>query len=80
PNLILMDINLPDISGWDLSCRLKHHPITKDIPIIAVTSLTMQKNYERSQQVGIDVHFSKTAHRNELLRHMEALLNNKHTA
>ena len=80
PDLILMDINLPDINGWDLSWKLKHHPVTKDIPIIAVTSLTMQQNYERSQQVGIDVHFNKASHRNELLRHLEDLLNNQYSA
>ena len=77
PDLILMDINLPDIDGWDLSYKLKRHPLTKDIPIIAVTSLTMQQNYEHSRQVGIDVHFNKASSHAELFRHVDELLNNQ---
>lgn len=80
PDLILMDINLPDINGWELSRKLKNHPITKDIPIIAVTSLTMKQNYEYSQQVGIDVHFNKASHRDELLKHIDNLLKRQKSA
>ena len=54
PDLIMMDINLPDINGWELTRKLKAHPLTKNIPIIAVTSLTMEDNYYRvSKQVLI---------------------------
>ena len=78
PDLIMMDINLPDINGWELTRKLKAHPLTKNIPIIAVTSLTMEDNYLSSQQAGIDLHFSKATDYRVLFRHVQTLINNQH--
>lgn len=74
PALILMDINLPDMTGWELTDKLRHHVLTRSIPIIAVTSLTLRQSYEASRQAGIDLHISKSIHRQQLLHHIENLL------
>src|SRR5687767_7829899 len=41
PDLILMDLQLPDISGYDAVRRLKNHPLTRTIPVVAVTAFAM---------------------------------------
>ncbi|MGH7135659.1 MAG: response regulator [Pirellulales bacterium] len=68
PQIILLDIGLPDMDGWDLARRLKEklepvHPV-----IIAVTGHTAQEDRLRSKQAGIDHHLNKPAFRQDLMR------------
>jgi len=74
PALILMDINLPDIDGWELTRRLRGHHLTCDIPIIAVTSLNRDRSYHESKDAGINLHLSKSMIHTALIPNMEALL------
>lgn len=68
PQIILLDIGLPDMDGWDLARSLKEklepvHPV-----IIAVTGHTAQEDRLRSKQAGIDHHLNKPAFRKDLMR------------
>ena len=40
PDAVILDLNMPDGSGWETACKLKQDPVTKDLPLIAITGLT----------------------------------------
>src|SRR4029077_12859048 len=54
PDLILMDISIPIIDGWEATQVLKHDPVTRSIPIIALTAHALASDRERAMEVGID--------------------------
>ncbi len=59
PDLILMDINLPEIDGYTLTARLKEIPDTQQIPIIALTANVMKGDRERTIEAGCDGYIQK---------------------
>ncbi len=59
PDLILMDIQLPEVSGLDVTKWIKEDPATADIPIIAVTAFAMKGDEERIRQGGCEAYISK---------------------
>lgn len=59
PNLILMDINMPDVDGYTLTATLKNDPLYREIPIIAITANVMRGDRERSLQSGCDGYIEK---------------------
>ena len=59
PDLILMDIQLPNIDGLDLTKEIKNNPEMTDIPIIAVTAYAMKGDKERILEAGCDAYVSK---------------------
>src|SRR5512139_3526048 len=54
PDLILMDINMPDMDGYTLTSRIKTMPRFASLPIVAVTANVMRGDRERSLQAGCD--------------------------
>jgi two-component system, cell cycle response regulator DivK len=67
PDLILMDINLPDIVGTEVAQRIKANPQLTHIPIIALTANAMHGDRERFLTEGCDGYIAKPVSRNELL-------------
>jgi two-component system cell cycle response regulator DivK len=67
PDLILMDINLPDIDGMEVTARLKDIPGTANIPVIALTANAMYGDRERFLAAGCDGYLAKPITRIELL-------------
>ena len=59
PDLILMDIQLPEKSGLDVTAEIKAEPSTRDIPVIAVTANAMRGDRERCLEAGCDEYFTK---------------------
>jgi CheY-like chemotaxis protein len=59
PDLILMDISIPIIDGWEATQVLKHDPETRHIPIIALTAHALASDRERAMQVGCDGYLAK---------------------
>lgn len=59
PDLILMDINMPDIDGYTLTAQIKSQPDLKHIPIIAMTANALKGDRERSLQAGCDGYIQK---------------------
>ncbi len=67
PDLILMDINLPDISGLEATARLKASPQLSWIPIVALTANAMHGDRENCLAAGCDGYLAKPVMKNELL-------------
>jgi len=59
PSLILLDMMLPDLDGWEVFSRLRHHPLTTMIPVIAVTALARQQDRDRIIAAGFNEYVSK---------------------
>ena len=59
PDLILMDLQLPDISGFDAVRQLKDHPATRAIPVIAVTAFALAGDQEKALRGGCDGYVAK---------------------
>jgi two-component system cell cycle response regulator DivK len=59
PDLILMDINLPEVDGYSLTTHLKLRPELKAVPIIALTANVMRGDRERSLEAGCDGYIQK---------------------
>ncbi len=75
PDIILVDINLPDMTGWELTRKVRSHPKTKDIPVIAITSVNSKRYFDLSMEAGIDLHLNKTTHYTVILKHIDDLYN-----
>jgi two-component system cell cycle response regulator DivK len=58
PDLIVMDIQLPDVSGLEIARRLKDHEILRSIPIVAVTAFAMSGNEDKILENGCDAYIS----------------------
>ena len=74
PDLILMDIQLPDISGLDATLLLKQDDQTRDIPIIAVTAFVTPEDKAKALKSGCDACVAKPVNISNLLRTVESLL------
>lgn len=59
PDLILMDMALPEMNGWDATERIRKHPETKDIPMIAMTVHTLTVERKRALDAGVNAYISK---------------------
>lgn len=59
PDLIVMDIQLPHVSGYDLILQLKADPALRDIPVMAVTAYAGREDEERIRAAGADAYVSK---------------------
>jgi two-component system cell cycle response regulator DivK len=67
PDLVLMDIQLPDIDGVEALSRLRANDRTASIPVLAVTAQAMQGDYERFLAAGFDDYISKPVNIVELV-------------
>jgi CheY-like chemotaxis protein len=59
PDIILMDISVPELDGWEATALLKADPKTRHIPIIAVTAHALPEDEERSRAAGCDGYLAK---------------------
>ena len=75
PDLILMDMSLPVIDGWEATRRIKASPETSSIPVIALTAHAMAGDREKALEAGCDDYDTKPIELLRLLGKMETLLN-----
>jgi CheY-like chemotaxis protein len=77
PALILMDMSLPGVDGWDATRRIKAAPATRAIPVIALTAHAMSGDREKAVEAGCDDFDTKPVDLARLLGKIEALLARK---
>ena len=78
PDLILLDVMMPKMSGFEVCRRIKNDPKTCDIPVIMVTALNEFGDIERALDSGTDDFLSKPVNRLELLTRIKTMLKLKH--
>ncbi|GAC1477798.1 MAG: hypothetical protein NVS1B4_20980 [Gemmatimonadaceae bacterium] len=59
PDLVLMDISMPILDGWDATAALKAHPDTRHIPVVALTAHSQPEDRERTFAAGCEDHITK---------------------
>ena len=74
PDLVLMDMSLPGIDGWEATRRIKAAPQTKHIPIIALTAHALEDDRQRALDAGCDDYDSKPVEFKRLLEKKASLL------
>ena len=74
PTLILMDMSLPVMDGWEATRRIKSDPGTKDIPIIALTAHAMAGDREKAIEAGCEDYDTKPVDFPRLLGKIESLI------
>ena len=74
PDLILMDMSLPVIDGWEATRRIKANDATRRIPIIALTAHAMAGDREKAMEVGCEDYDTKPVEMSRLLSKIAALL------
>ena len=74
PDLILMDMSLPVIDGWEATRRIKANDATRRIPVIALTAHAMAGDREKAMEVGCEDYDTKPVEMSRLLSKIAALL------
>ncbi|MBT3380807.1 MAG: response regulator [Lentisphaerae bacterium] len=74
PDLILMDMSLPVIDGWEATRQVKANPKTADIPVIALTAHAMSGDRSKALEAGCDDYDTKPIDLRRLLEKMQAFL------
>ena len=77
PDLILLDINLPGINGYEVLEQLRRHKETDNIPVIAVSANAMPQDIAKGEAVGFNDYITKPINTTALLQTIDAYLKNR---
>ena len=77
PDLILMDINMPDMDGYTLTAKIKSMPGFERVPILAVTANVMRGDKEKTLEAGCDGYIQKPLDIEQLTREIEKFLSRR---
>jgi len=77
PDLILLDINLPGMDGYEVLKHLRSEDASKDIPVIAISANAMPKDLKKGEEAGFDGYITKPVNVKELLEKVESKLSEK---
>jgi CheY-like chemotaxis protein len=76
PDLILMDMSLPEMDGWEATKLIRKNPETAHIPMIALTVHTLPLERKRALEAGVDAYLPKPYDAGQLIRLVEGVLKN----
>ncbi len=78
PDLVLLDVMMPKMSGFEVCKKMKADPNTKDIPVVMITALGEPMDIERGIESGTDDYLAKPIMRQDLIDRVKSLLQGKH--
>jgi chemosensory pili system protein ChpA (sensor histidine kinase/response regulator) len=74
PSVLLVDIEMPRMDGFDLARQVRSDPVTRHVPIVVISSRTAEKHRNQAAQLGVNAFLGKPYSEAELLRHIADLL------
>ncbi len=74
PDVMLLDVEMPRMDGYELATNVRNDEVLKDIPIIMITSRTAEKHKQRAINIGVNAYLGKPYNEQELLQNIENLL------
>jgi len=74
PSVIIMDLAMPRMDGWEATRRLKANPLTRDIPIIALTGHVIERSRQRAIEAGADGYLTKPCFPDSLLAEVHRVM------
>ena len=74
PDLMLLDIEMPRMDGYELATAMKGEPRLRNVPIVMITSRTGDKHRQRAFEIGVERYLGKPYQEHELLRNVFELL------
>jgi CheY-like chemotaxis protein len=77
PDLILLDVMMPGLKGWEVCRRIKAEDRTRSIPVVMFTVRTSEEDLEESRKCGAEGHINKPFEREELLRVVNRVLDER---
>jgi CheY-like chemotaxis protein len=77
PDIVLLDLQLPRVSGWDLVSRLRQSPAYSSLPVVAFSACVTPDDQQHAAEVGCDVFITKPATPTDVLRVLKQLLRSR---
>lgn len=74
PSAIILDVRMPDMSGYEVCNQLKNGDTTKDIPIMIMTGFDAKEDFERGQAVGADEFLTRPFNGDDLLARIHSMI------
>jgi chemosensory pili system protein ChpA (sensor histidine kinase/response regulator) len=74
PDLMLLDIEMPRMDGYELATAMKADPRLRNVPIVMITSRSGEKHRQRAFEIGVERYLGKPYQENELVRNVYELL------
>ena len=77
PDVMLLDVEMPRMDGFELATNIRNDEVLKDLPIIMITSRTGQKHRDRAMSIGVNIYMGKPYSEGELLENIDTMLGSK---
>lgn len=74
PDVMLLDIEMPRMDGFEVASQVRHDARLRDLPIIMITSRTGTKHRERAEAIGVNHYLGKPFQESDLLAHIQQLV------
>ncbi len=74
PDIVVLDVSMPDMDGWEVMGRLRDNPETASVPVVFLTARTGQREQEKAQQLGADGYLVKPFDPGELVQVVQRTL------